>query len=991
MRLPNFCKFLFMPFLLVLPLMGEQVVETGDTQIWQSRPGWVSNSARHFSVEVIDGIRFTIDEIGMGMKWVYYPQDDINIEDTGYVSFMYRARSIPVWNEYALSLGRGAASPVYLTELIDDGCWHLAWASVDGISSVDAVNLHLQVDRSGGFMEIKDLKFTSAKPARLLDKEIDILSGLEDSAGYEFLPIMGSIASGDWFTRAGYESGFPSEEVTVSGIPFKLSGNPVKHMETGVENTGQIEWRHNFKSECLYLLLGGYFNGDETPSIGYRQRNKTSMPDQLAVVIAYQDGSEDFLFPARVESGVHCISSGLGAYYVNLSDNKQVSKIKFTDNIRNGSLAVFAMTAGKSIELPAQGKPNNFITPRPKIRSGSMRQVCGSIDIRYDPDGRLYSIINRDLAAQWLKEPAYIFETDTAGKDLEGSIKVNELEDGQVGVSLTLSNKTSKDVKFSVKFPVLSGLNPGGSSSALSYFFPGRTNLISNENTYVTSDYSGYFPFQFVDAWHSESGGVYINANDSSNKKKRFWLDKDTDIEIGCEYQELLLKPGQTITLPQATIAVHNGDWHESLEGYKKSLSKWYRPAVSRKQWFREVFNFREQFLHYSWPVPTGAFDKDTKELVLTDMVETDIQAFGGVDYLHVFDWTWTPEHGRVGDYVPWEYLGGHEQFASEIAKLQQMGIPVGLYFEGYLASPKSAVGIEHGLEWRMLDANQKRYTKYGDKFHMCPVQKDWQNHLISRVVGTSELLNADGYYLDQFGFSKQYRCFNRDHGHEIPTDSVLTEMEVTKRLRCQSPLSKESVIYTEAVPTDVTSQYQDGSFTTTVRQMRFHGRYGCASLARFVIPDFKIFEILVVDKPTHDDFEGIKLVFYNGQGLWLMGGAHQWYSPEVRELIKKTHSILRKYRDAFTTDNPVPLVETLRSDVSANYFPSETEQVWTFFNFGFEHIKAPVIEVEHLPGSTYYDCWNGRPLEPEIREGKAVLTLGIRPRDAGCIVRKQK
>jgi hypothetical protein len=151
------------------------------------------------------------------------------------------------------------------------------------------------------------------------------------------------------------------------------------------------------------------------------------------------------------------------------------------------------------------------------------------------------------------------------------------------------------------------------------------------------------------------------------------------------------------------------------------------------------------------------------------------------------------------------------------------------------------------------------------------------------------------------------------------------------------------------------------------------------------------MFEILVVDKPTNDDFEGVKLVFYNGQGLWLMGGAAQWYSPEVRDLISKTHRILRQYRKAFTTDSPVPLVETLDKDIYCNFFPAEEEAVWTFFNSGYEHIDGAVIEVEHIPGSVYYDSWNAKRLDPDIVDGRAVISLDIKPRGAGCLVRTSK
>jgi hypothetical protein len=44
------------------------------------------------------------------------------------------------------------------------------------------------------------------------------------------------------------------------------------------------------------------------------------------------------------------------------------------------------------------------------------------------------------------------------------------------------------------------------------------------------------------------------------------------------------------------------------------------------------------------------------------------------------------------------------------------------------------------------------------------------------------------------------------------------------------------------------------------------------------------------------------------------------------------------------------------------------------------------VLAVEHLKGGTYYDVWNGRPLEPVFENGKAYLSLELDPQGIGCL-----
>ena len=226
-------------------------------------------------------------------------------------------------------------------------------------------------------------------------------------------------------------------------------------------------------------------------------------------------------------------------------------------------------------------------------------------------------------------------------------------------------------------------------------------------------------------------------------------------------------------------------------------------------------FTFRQHFLHFSVPEKSGLFDAETKEFHFDRVLDKDRRDFGGVDYLHLFDWGWSPDRGRCGVYDPWHYLGPASTFADEIGRLMADGLPVGLYIEGYLIDPPSLVAQSHGEAWQLLNGNGNPYTNFAPSFHICSHVKDWQDYLSAVYGKTQSLTGAMGFYIDEFGFGSHYQCYNPSHDHPVPVTPLLGEEALTRKVR--QNLAEDCVIYTEETPTDVTTQYQDGSFTYAI------------------------------------------------------------------------------------------------------------------------------------------------------------------------------
>jgi hypothetical protein len=364
-------------------------------------------------------------------------------------------------------------------------------------------------------------------------------------------------------------------------------------------------------------------------------------------------------------------------------------------------------------------------------------------------------------------------------------------------------------------------------------------------------------------------------------------------------------------------------------------------------------------------------------------LVQDDIKAFGGVDFVHIFDWSIDPQHGRVGQYDPWDYLGGEEGLRSQIHKLKMDNIPVGLYLEGYLLDKRSDIAKSFGQKWTVFTKEGVPCTRMGAGYwYPCPDINQWQEYLANACLSVCKKINPEGIYIDQYGYGTQLICHNTEHSHPIPSNQQKCENQMMIKLRQKLPST--SVLYTEYIPTDVSTQYQDGSFTYA---------NGPINLTRFALPDFKLFVILRCDVPMGNDFEGIKRVFFNGEGIWLEGplSRKKWFPLEIRKLISKTYHILHANRDAFTCMNPIPLVPTEDSRILANQFYDKDKVVWTLYNPHNEPVEKELLKVKHFSGATYVNVWDGRQIVPRILEDTALLAFRIGANDVSCIIQYRK
>ena len=563
------------------------------------------------------------------------------------------------------------------------------------------------------------------------------------------------------------------------------------------------------------------------------------------------------------------------------------------------------------------------------------------------------------------------------------SLESEPLASGQIALRFSVRNTGAAATEVKVNFPILEGLKPGKGSGKLVYCFPKNGLLIGTDTITIRRHYGGLFPLQFLDVHRRGAGGVYLICQDRANNRKTFGLRKTNDgsVDMSVEYPKRTLAAGESWNLPPAVLGAHAGDWHAALQAYRRWVGTWYKPAAPRKKWFREAFNFRQVFLHPNLGLKYGAFDSKSRKLRLARMVKEDIDAFGGVDFVHIFDWSRTPQHGRVGRYQPWRQFGGAAVFRKELSKIQAMGIPVGGYLEGYMVSRQARFVAASLRRWRMQAPGGKPHARFGDGyFYMCPQTAGWRDYLAGACKGLVEAGGADGVYLDQFGY--QYPCHRADHGHAAPGNQLQGEAGLIARVR--KAVGPSKAIYVEETPTDVTTQLLDGSFSYALSSDK-----SLVNLTRFAIPDFKVFHIIRCDQPLGNDLAAVRRIFFNGDGIWLEGplSSAKWFPPEARKLIAHTHRLLRTHRDAFCSADVTPLVPTRNKSLLANRFATKGKVVWTLYNTSDKPLSGELLAIAGTGRSRYHDAWLDKPLKARSFGGEDLIQIKIPAGGCGCVV----
>jgi hypothetical protein len=1010
-------------------LLGQ--VEPGPAGQWHAQPGWLGNpSGAHQVTDSQQGVCFTVREAGRGMKW---SRDLSEPLAGGYFKLRYRAWGLSSWADYALYAANapGGQAPqeqkvILLSELRSDGRWHVAVAYCR-VPQIRTLAVQVQAEQTEAGLELGRLEVWGSRPPVALTEECAAQAGWPAKLNFFApQPPPGGTSQEGIESLLRLQGWWPAEKITVEGIPFWVGHRQAAATQRG--ELGAIEVPVPGRWAQLYLLLGAALPSREAPGYTCPAR-AVSYPHRFVCELQYQDGLREQQIPTCLAGGQPEVREGVGVYALAADPARPLQRLVLRDGHTRGGFALFGVTASRRpgpASRATAARRAAQLTPRPRLSAARLVRLTSQDELeihsgalhacfRLRPGLELASLTSDYLPglgtavwagsifavavgdAQVRSAAAQVAKVEQTGPEaatlslslqpllpLTATLQLAAVPEDELRMTLRLQALDKLTAEPVILFPLLEGGQATPAARDTWLFYPCRGTLISQQPGSWSMPYGGMFPLQVMGLFASRGGGLYVRTEYTQIVDRRY------------EAQKTALGTTLAVRYPfwrgdplNAVIGVNADDWHGQLAAYQRWRQSWFKPAAPRKEWFRRVFNFRQQFLSFAVPRNSGMFDPATKTFHLKEVLEHDRAAFGGVDYLHLFDWGWSPQSGRCGDYAPWDYLGGSDRFRQAIGELQQSGLPVGLYIEGYLVSPQSSL-FKRAQAWQVIKASGEPLEAFAPDINMCPWVQEWQAYLADVYARVRRETGALGYYLDEYGFAHDgHACYATTHGHPAPIYAAGGELQMTQKIR--AALGPECALYTEETPCDVTMQWQDGSFTYAIASLSDHLSPHHVNLTRFAVPDFKTIEIITCDRPLGENLEALRRILFNGEAIWLEGIAEDWFDPRALEFIRRMHAVLSGHADCFTSLHPEALVPTCWEGLYANRFPAEDGKrcIWTIYWTGARTLRGPLLPVGHRPGVRYRELWEGRQLHVQRVGRQDLISATIHPHEVLVILQE--
>lgn len=876
-------------------------------------------------------------------------------------------------------------------------------------------------------------------------------------SGHAFIPLgkAALLSPEDARARFALKDWFAQPNLTVHGIPFQLGENQAIAVTTIGEAEDTIDVALSARGSELYLLTLARFEGleEHVYKDSYYTPDKAldELPniDRVRVDLRYADGGTASALPARVGGEDWGIGAGLGVLTVRVDPARELAGVSLYKGTRQAELGLLALTLKTDAErrFDARWTPRQMPVVKPVSTSTSPAEPTAvladnrltlrnaHLEAEFDltrqatPLRLLHRALGTDvlgaavlpvfgvraggeeLPADVLKlvearpiasRAGYLLTYASEQPALEATLELSIDASPAIFTRLTLRNSGETSLTLEPVGPRLAPVALGAPVS-LWYFYPGSETILSDATEEHAKWYGGsIFPHQFLTTYRPElGGGVGLLVKDLLNIDKQYVLAKDAaGVAMQVAYQPRALQPMELYRTAPAELQFHVGDWRTAVAKYMAWVETWHKPLAPRPQWWREVFNFRQGFMHIDY---FGTMlDPETKDYRFKEYMDETREVFGGVDYLHVFDWGLAGPHGRtyhrVGDQDPAEHYaegfffppGGWPAFQQAVNGVRDQGVRVGYYIEGFLLNENSRLGQRYGEQWAARDSEGTaiRWPGSPELAIDAGIQpwRDIQSETFARIV---ERMDADGMYIDQFGYNGPARWnYAGPAGQPVPSHALADEAEMTREIRlAMNAVKPEAVLYTEYTPTDVISQYQEGAFSYSMQRQKRTSSVAPLKLFRYAFPTFKNIELLYCDSPTGTWATGARWAFWNGEGIWIQGKAREWFGPQTQRAIREGYKVLHAYRDAFAGESAEMLVPTLADDVYANRFDGPSHTVYTFYNARRETYAGDVIALPLGEGTHVIDPFSGKTLTSRNADGQAVFALQLDPLGVGCIV----
>ncbi|MGC9326165.1 MAG: DUF6259 domain-containing protein [Candidatus Hinthialibacter sp.] len=780
-----------------------------------------------------------------------------------------------------------------------------------------------------------------------------------------------------------------SSQLECAGVPFQIHDSR-RILSTSLPFRGSIALNVHQTCSRLFLLMACDLVGTDS-AFGFRPREKIIQPERLIVQLNYDDGTEDQAFPYNLNLSDYIVdASSVCCYAVPVNPHKKIETVRLRELMSYGRLLLLGATLQRG-ETPDDCLPRirypQTLTFQPEAAANpslesapaqlrvkqdrymSIETSCYRLELDAQSAEPITSLIHKAVGRNLLQKPNPLFSIQWGGlrvspeqiqfqsydadsdslelvyliiqeesRRLNARVRIQPLNTTECALSLRLENTGAEKASIRLRFPCLTEIQISENIQDDFYFFPRNQAAWSNVPVKVSGVHSGVFPLQFADLYSETNAcGLALHTRDLELIPKEFLLEKhSTESRLGIDYgfePPLDLPPKAVFETADAILQVHRGDWRVPFNAYKDWTQSWHAPNPQTRRVLRDVFICRRDY-------PIGGtgylFDSVAGRYSLERLIDESLQDLGGIDMIDISGWAYSEKYGRVGEYQRYE-LGGLEDFHRSIAQSQSRGIPVGLYFEGYLIDPRSAIGQSHGKEWQIIqkDGRPKQWPG-NEEIYVCPLQPGWQNFISQTLLNVASETGADAVYMDEYGFGGVDKiCYADNHPHAPGVHTTIAERQMLQIVRSKLDQADRPIaLYIEQTPNDVTSQFVDAAFDYSWYGERHYQSPAKFTPFRFAFPSFKIIQLFHAGiDPRSASAEDVKLCLFYGEAMWLKGRARSWFSRECRDVIRRAHKIFHASMEAFSSPNIEPMIPTQIPGVYANRFNADTYSIVTLYN----------------------------------------------------------
>ncbi|MGI5820344.1 MAG: DUF6259 domain-containing protein, partial [Armatimonadota bacterium] len=939
-----------------------------------------------------------------------------------------------------MTVGAGDVErPIYLwNSLVNDGAWHVAantFPTADFPDGIEYVRINLVSEEDPrAWAEMDWLYVGSERELPTLRDRFDIEQSPATPEGCDFqyigIPATDGATVAELLNRYhGMYMGAPQGSVALDGIPFNLTGDA--HV-LGVMDRDELTVPVSGTIEAIYALIATRCEGLDNFTHWGGPINAVYEPERFVIRINYADGGGFESLPANIAGGNYVMPPGPGLLgVVNPHPEREVASITLDDRTRAVGFHVLGLTLQRSgeplFEMPEAGRPLPppvRVTDRAPDDATSVEVGEGAVTLHSDyltltldlTDGIRASSMFSGILGQDLSPVRELFALETeagtlgsADVGVTGAEQVSETAvaidwsaaepvavsgrltlawtgASEMTMAVDLTNEGAENLRGSLTVTPVPGVVLDPEPENVWTFYPGFGTMIGNEPFFEDEAKGDRLPLGLVAAWAPErGGGLYLAGRDSEPRyDAHYLLEKYAGrVTAATRYLHLDVPPGETAQTPAVALGAYLGDYTEAVAAYRAWMETWYAPTTAHPEWFRRVGTF-------IGITPTLAmFLDEDGGMDLSPHIEGMAEHFGPIDYLHIYGWFASQDHGGQGDYAHYELLGGEDTWRGALQGVEDDGVRTGLYLDPLLMDER-AVAAGRASAWKLIGADGEVRGWSAGNFYTCGAIPDCREYWAQTYERVGRTFPASGLYMDQVGYwnADTWVCWNPEHDHPMPVGMRVAQAPLVREIReAVNRVDPSVATYSEYVPTEIMTQWQDGAFNHTHRYEWERPSSFLINPIYWAAPQVKCFELYAGN--TNNIWENVRLplrAFWGRETLYMAGEPTE-YAPETAAAIRRISEVWRSYPEAFATTRPQWLVPTLRQGVYANRFPGGGYEVYTIFNDLPHTAEGALIEVAHRDGASYHEAWEDVALQPQVEAGIAAVSLTIPPKQVRVLV----